>query len=97
MDLTTDIRRMMEISLVGGDPQSFLEDVKKILDLFDKLDSFEDKFSEVEPLYHPLEYRGSPRQDKVIDVYVDVSKLTDYVEDGYVYLPPIKGVKRLTR
>ncbi len=93
-----DVIKMMSIAMIGDEPSKYLDDLKAILRLFDELDKYKDVFENYKPLYHPLESRGLPRPDKPIDSYVDLREVCgSSLYEGYVSLPPIKGVRRLGR
>lgn len=97
MGLKEDLIRIMSIVMLGEDPDTYINDIKEILRLFDELDGYKDIFERSEPLYHPLETTGLPRIDKYVDSGIDVASITKYLYDRYVSMPPIKGVKRVRR
>lgn len=97
MDLKMDVTRMLIISMLGEEPDKYIEDVKEILKLFDELDNYESLFKDYPPLYHSLEHRGLPRSDKPINEYIEVDSVAMDVYEDYVSMPPIKGVKKLGR
>lgn len=97
MGLREDVMKMLIISMLGGEPDKYISDVKEILKLFDELDRYESLFRDYPPLYHPLEHRGLARSDKPGDKYIDVSQVSGETNDDYVVMPPIRGIKRLGR
>jgi aspartyl/glutamyl-tRNA(Asn/Gln) amidotransferase C subunit len=90
-----EVRRIMSLIMLEDDPQKYIDDLIEILRLFDELDKYDKYIEGVEPLYHPLKIKGSPREDKVEVSRIDILELNKRVVDGYVVSSPIRGIKRL--
>jgi aspartyl/glutamyl-tRNA(Asn/Gln) amidotransferase C subunit len=88
------ILKIMRLVMIEEDPGKYIEDIDKILNLFNELDSFEENVKDLPPLYHPLEQPGMLRPDIINQCKIEINEVTTNISDGYVSSPPIRGVKK---
>lgn len=80
--------------MIDEEPSKYLEDVKKILELFDEVEKYGELAEKYEPLYHPLLDSAAPRKD-VPRSWEHEAPISIYSADGYVIAPPLKGVRKI--
>lgn len=96
MDIDVDyIKKVMGLVMIEENPEKYIEDIKKIIRLFDELDRFDEVVKSYPPLYHSLERMGRLRSDIKMSFKTNIKELTDNVYEDYVAAPPIKGVKKI--
>ncbi len=83
-----EINRLVRETMLSEDEiDKNLEQLTRILELFEEIDSFEEYAKNLEPLYHPLDQQGEPRVDEEKS---DKTKLEDFVhnvKDGFLRAP----------
>jgi Asp-tRNA(Asn)/Glu-tRNA(Gln) amidotransferase C subunit len=47
------LRDIMGLVMVDEDPRNYIDDIGKIIKLFDELDEFDMEIRDLSPLYHP--------------------------------------------
>jgi len=69
----------------------YREELVKILELFDEIDSYSELIKNLEPLYHPLDEKGILREDRGGEEKpVDIKSLNIEVVEDHVKSSPIK-------
>ena len=89
------VKHIMSLVMIEDDPSKYMEDIKMILDLFDRLDGFDEHIRDLEPLYHPLEACGRLREDEAVDSDIPYPSCSEYKWEEYIEAPPIKGKREL--
>ncbi|HID05475.1 MAG TPA: hypothetical protein EYH45_08205 [Candidatus Caldiarchaeum subterraneum] len=64
-----------------------LDQLSRIMELFDEIDSFEEYAKSLEPLYHPLDQRGEPRVDESGGERARLEEFVKNVRDGFLRTP----------
>ena len=64
-----------------------LEQLGRILQLFEEVDAFEKHIEGLEPLYHPLDQLGEPREDKKRDEKVKIEEFAKNIKDRFLRAP----------
>lgn len=94
-NLEEQIERIMKLVLLEEEPKKYLDDAKKILELFDEIDKYYEYAKELDPLYHPFTYQLELRKDEKKEEKIDLKVFSKVNDEGYIEAPPLKGRKTL--
>ena len=89
------LRRVMSLVMVEEEPDRYIDDVRRIIELFDELDRFDIHIKDLEPLYHPLGSTGRLREDAPEESGIEFPGDSDYRWEDYIEAPPIRGRREL--
>ena len=84
----SEIKRLVRESMLSEeDVRKNLDQLARIIELFDEVDAFEEHVRELEPLYHPLDQKGEPREDVEKDNRVRLEEFTQNIRDRFLRAP----------
>ena len=83
-----EIRRLVRETMLNEEEITRnLNQLVRILQLFEEIDAFEEQSKFLEPLYHPLDQQGEPRRDEEKEEKTNLEDFTENVKDSFLRVP----------
>ena len=85
---TEEVKRLIRETMIREDEiERNASQLARILELFEEIDAFEEHVKDLDPLYHPLDQLGEPRDDVPANNNVKLEEFVKNVKDGFLRAP----------